>query len=268
MAMNFNGVEVSSVSFDDSEINRINLNGETVWNKISDPLEITHSWAALDAMTSSQFKNTCQVGMYKKVRLATGDTVKMILIGFDHDTRIADGQAKATFMVEGVLDTNYPITNGLGEGKWSSSVMKQDTLRALFEELPNEVQDVIKVVSKQMWSSTVTADKLFLLSLAEVFSETAIVNSGWDEISDNATQYLKEGHQYEYWKNTVGDRDPVADNACPALIKRDSKGNAVSWWLRSQDYDWQYAYWCFGSNGVVDGAFGNTLRGVSFCFCI
>ena len=59
---------------------------------------------------------------------------------------------------------------------------------------------------------TVSEDKLFLFSLAEIYSTRAIKKSDNGDISQNADVYQEEGEQYEYFKNLLGDADPYDDN--------------------------------------------------------
>ena len=145
------------------------------------------------------------------------------IIGKDHDT-YADGSGKAplTFrlytMYTGGYSMNSTATN---VGGWHSSAMRTVTLPAILAKMPSTVQAAIKPVKKltsegNRGSNIITsADKLFLLSVAELFGVDGYSAPG-------------EGTQYAYYaagyKKTqiVGDswtRSPVlsANNAFQTL---------------------------------------------------
>jgi hypothetical protein len=130
---------------------------------------------------------------------------------------------------------------------------------------------VIKAVDKkatagnQGTSLTTSSDKLWLFAAAELWSKTAIENSSYSDLKNNAAACNGEGTQYEYFKNTVGDAEP--NNSCSALVKR-KNGSAYYWWLRSPYVGSTGSFRCVYSNGDVGYYGAGYTYGVCFGFCV
>ena len=180
----------------------------------------------------------------------------MQIVGFNHDD-LSDGSGKAgiTFGMKNLYYSDYPMnSSATNAGGWKSCEMRTNTMQTLFENLPDELQAVIKKVKKkttagsQSTSIDTTQDKLWLYSQVEVFGGS---DSG----------YKDEGTQYEYWQshNTNSDRIKNLNNGT---------GSVNYYWLRSpylSDSSLFRGMYPDGSLGL-DGA--GASAGVCFCFCI
>ena len=115
---------------------------------------------------------------------------------------------------------------------------------------------------------TVSEDKLFLFSLAEIYSTRAIKKSDNGDISQNADVYQEEGEQYEYFKNLLGDADPYDDNEETIKCKANGCGSAYYWWLRSPNVGNTSGFRCVGNNGYVHDDYAGGTCGGCFGFCV
>lgn len=222
-------------------------------------------------------QNYFSVGDEKNIELSTGEQITLIILGFNHDELTNGGKAGITIGMKELLATKYQMnpskTNVNG---WQGCVMRTSTMATLLSQLPADLQSVIKVVNKKAnagdkdTSIVTSSDKLWLLALAELGSKTSLENSSYFKIKDNATTYVAEGEQYEYFKNAIGDTDIYTE--CPALVKKlsNGSGSANIWWLRSPDVSVNDSFWYVSSWGnayaPISGADG--LRAVSFGFCV
>ena len=231
------------------------------------------SWSKIAELSAAgKAKKAFSIGDEKTVTLTTGETITLVILGFDHDEKTGGGKAGITFGMKDLLNTSYPMNaSSTNAGGWNESKMRTETMATLLSQLPSDLRNVIKAVNKkatagnQGTSLTASSDKLWLFAAAELWSKTAIENSASSDLKNNAAAYNGEGTQYEYFKNTVGDAEP--NNSCSALVKR-KNGSTYYWWLRSP-YVGNTAYFrLVNSNGYVynNGA-GNTY-GVCFGFCV
>lgn len=217
-------------------------------------------------MTSEQVAETYgwNIGDTISYQLTTGENVEMRIVGFNHDDK-SDGSGKAGITLEMTqcLTTKYPMnSSSTNAGGYAASLVKTSTLPAIKGTIPQEWQDVIKLVNKKSanggstnYSKTLTlSEDLFLLSQIEVFGTTETL----------AQDYANEGSVYEYWNGkTSTDR----------LKKHDSDGDGVPdkiipWWMRSS-YATSDIYFC-GINpaGTINSLGPTYNQGVSFAFCV
>lgn len=217
-----------------------------------------------------------KVGAEKVIELSTGTQITLVILGFNHDNKAGGGKAAITFGVKDIIngwyEFNAPVDgNSSNVGGWDKSKMRGVYMRRLFRLLPTDLQAVITPVEKMTSAGGGSSelyksiDKLFLLSLAEIYSHDAISTSDWEAIKDNATVYNAEGEQYEYWQKAIGDLDP--DNSSDELIKY-MNGNAGYWWLRSPLVGCGYYAWCVGRDGYAYNGDVGDGAGVSFGFCV
>lgn len=216
------------------------------------------------------------VGDERDIKLITGEKITVVILGFDHDEK-ADGSGKAAItlglknLMDGDLAMNLKNKN---EGGWGKSRMRTIYMQRIFKLFPEEWQNIIVPVRKRTsigGCSQVIAemeDKLFLFSVAEIFSSSAIKESDWSTISDNAEMYNAEGKQYAYYAGLIGDADP--DDTQELLVKRSSNGSGLTnaWWLRSAYPTTSAGFHCIGCNGCVDSDTASNSFGVCFGFCI
>lgn len=143
-----------------------------------------------------------KIGDTKDIVLYTGERVKAVILGFNHDVlsqngRAADKTAGITFGLKDLLDGEYEMNEDFGNaGGWKKSKMRNVYMPRFLSLLPEELRDVIKPVVKLTGTGggsddvTSTDDKLFLLSQAEVCGDSTYTADG-------------EGEQYEYFKDAA-----------------------------------------------------------------
>lgn len=234
------------------------------------------SWEEIaDIIDRGKAKDYFAVGDEREETLYTGEKVTLVILGFNHDNR-ADGKGKATMsiglknLIDGLFEMNTECTN---EGGWKKSRMRTVYMERLYRLLTDELRKLIvpvyKFASKGCGSTDIvrSEDKLFLLSMAEIFSHKAISNSDWEHIANNADVYNEEGEQYEYFKELIGDADPDKSNEHLVKYKGDSP-SATWWWLRSP-YAGNSNNFCYvNNNGNVNNNNADNSNGVCFGFCI
>lgn len=199
------------------------------------------------------------------ITLSSGEKIEMQIIGFNHDTLSSDHTSKAglTLQMKDCLTTlYYMMLVDSNTGGYTASKMKIEILPTIKGLLPQEWQDVIKLVDKkstnggsQNFSEVITSSEdLFLLSQIEVYNKTLTSIQNGDD----------EGTTYEYWdgkensdriKNCDSDADGVADTA-------------TIWWLRSCAKMSKLNYGSVSKIGAVNAQGASANRGVSFACCI
>ena len=231
------------------------------------------SWAKIAELSAAgKAKKAFSIGDEKTVTLTTGETITLVILGFDHDVKTGGGKAGITFGMKDLLNTSYSMNaSHTNTGGWDQSKMRTETMATLLSQLPTDLRNVIKAVDKkatagaQSTTITTSSDKLWLFSASELWSSAAIANSTNSDLKTNAAAYNGEGTQYEYYKNLVGDAEP--NNSCTSLVKK-KNGSASIWWLRSPNIGSTSPFRCVYSSGYVysDGAGGT--YGVCFGFCV
>lgn len=256
------------------------INAGTIITPIKEPKPTfaNASWSEISEISESgSASEYFAIGDEKIIELSTGEEITLVILGFDHDD-LSDNSGKAgmTIGMKNLLAGKYPMSATLtNEGGWDDSEMRTSRMSMFLSQLPLDLQNIIKQVNKkatigsQNTTVITSADKLFLLSLAELASKTSLENSAGASIKNNATTYELEGTQYEYFKNTLGDGDLW--NASPTLIKKLSNGDGSNsdWWSRSPVLGNNTAFWYISSSGDINfNASKNISCGVSFCFCV
>ena len=236
-----------------------------------------YTWDEIKAIADAgKAADVFKVGDEKITELYTGETVTLVILGFNHDNKADGGKAAITFGVKDIIDGwyefNAPVDgNGNNVGGWDKSKMRGVYMRRLFRLLPTDLQAVVTPVKKitsagggstELYKSI---DDLFLLSLAEIYSHSAIATSAWDTVKNYATVYNAEGEQYEFWQNAIGNLDPNDNDE--ALIKY-MNGSAGDWWLRSPNVDNDNNAWYVNNDGYANNDNVDNGYGVSFGFCV
>ncbi len=211
------------------------------------------SWAEIARIAESGCaQKHFWVGQEKDVELLTGEVVKLVILGFNHD-RIArtSNRAGITFGFKGIIDGWYEMNEvWSNEGGWKDSKMRTVYMERLYRLLPDAAKAVIKQVEK---TTTIgggsrevgtTVDKLFL------FSESEVCGLDGDDVAD-------EGAQYAYFEDDENNR-----------IKRRSGGSTGYWWLRSPRVDDSYYFLYVYGGGYVDGDGADNSNGVCLGFCV
>ena len=210
-------------------------------------------------MTSAEVEATYgwKLGDTKDIILTTGEVIQMQIIGFNHDDK-SDGSGKAgitLLMKDCLANTYYMNDSKKNSGGYVSSVMKTSTLPTIKLTLPQEWQNIIKLVDKKSanggssnYSATLTStEHLFLLSEIELYGRAT-----------NAQDGANEGVVYEYWNR---------DSMYAYRIKK-SNNSATNWWTRSSYSSSTAHFCCVSTVGSVLSVNANQNRGVSFAFCV
>lgn len=121
-----------------------------------------------------------KIGDTKDIVLYTGERVKAVILGFNHDVlsengRAADKTAGITFGLKDLLDGEYEMNEkNTNTGGWEKSKMRNVYMPRFLSLLPADLRDAIKPVVKLTGTGggsddiTSTGDKLFLFSQVEV----------------------------------------------------------------------------------------------------
>ena len=216
-------------------------------------------------MTSQEVFDTYgwSLGDKISITLTTGEVIEMQIIGFNHDDK-SDGSGKAGITLQMVecLATRYPMnSSNTNAGGYAASVMKTSTLPTIKALLPQEWQDVIKLVDKKSanggssnYSETLTlSEDIFLLSEIEVLGTTS------------AQDGANEGVWYEYYET---------NNTSDARIKKfdmNADGvadTATNWWLRSCNSNSGISFRDIKTSGNIYNDYAGYSYGVAFAFCI
>lgn len=209
------------------------------------PVFADNTWA--DIILACQLgtvPDTWTVGAQKSMTINGKDYV-IDIIGKNHDD-YADGSGKAplTFQMHdlytGIYKMNETATNS---GGWRTCTMRTGELPAILTKMPDEVQAGIREVNKrtgaggQSGSVRTTADKLFLLSVAELFGAADSTASG-------------EGTQYAYY---------AAGNS--------KSKKSSNWWTRSPDISSSEQFRAVTPSGGLVNSSATGVLPISFAFC-
>ena len=231
------------------------------------PSFANNSWAQIAAFAESgKAADVYKVGDEKVIELSTGETVTLVILGFNHDDKAGGGKAGISIGMKNCLTTKYRMnTPNTSVGGWDGSAMRTSIMQTLFSQLPADLQDVIKPVLKKATAGnaatniTTSTDKLWLLSVIEIMGDIAPANGNG---------YKDEGEQYEYWR-TIKDGAGTGASANPDRIKTAGDGGAATvWWLRSPIVGDASGFHAVYSSGRVGGNAAGNSDGVSFGFCV
>ena len=229
------------------------------------------TWEQINKISKSgQASDYYKVGDEKEIELSTGEKITLIILGFNHDN-LSDGSGKAgiTIGLKNLLYTGYSIhiakSNVLGWGNddtGSSCAMRRSTLPTLFQQLPNELQSVIKIVNKltsagnKSTNILTSADSLFLLSEIEVYGTISKSVKG-------------EGEIYEYYRD-------IANTTEKRRKFRNGTSWALTWWLRSPEVNNNTSY-CIVRGGTADtpedggspsSYYATSTAMIAYAFCV
>ena len=222
----------------------------------------TDSWATIAAASADGTASTkYKIGDEKTITLTGGKEVTLQIWGFNHDN-LADGSGKAgiTIGMKNLLATTYAMNStNTNNGGWEASQMRTTTMPAILATLPEDLQAVIKEVSKlssEGGSSAdaldTTTDKLFLFSVKEITGANTYSLDG-------------EGTQYDLWKTLL-------HNAAFAVPRKkrlsNGDGNVYNWWTRSARSGSSSTFGSFDTSGSVDGNSAIGSSGVCLGFCV
>lgn len=218
----------------------------------ADPVFANNTWAEIiAACQSGDVPDEWAVGDQKAMTI-NGKDYLIDIIGKDHDD-YADGSGKAplTFQMHDIYATSYAMnSSNTNSGGWESTAIRTTRLPAILALMPSEVQAGVKEVNKitgQGGASSAietTADKLFILSVNEIFGfEPSNVAKGEGSryayyANGNSTQKKQNG-EYNYWWT----RSPVTTNSSGFFQVR-TDGDRTSTNYPSGTYGVAFAF-CF-----------------------
>ncbi len=233
------------------------------WNDISEIID------------SGKAKEVFEIGDEREETLITGEKITLVILGFGQDEKVSGGKVNMTIGLKNLMDGDFEMnlthTNG---GGWEKSRMRTVYMERVFKLLPEKLRNIIVPVKKNTSAGggstdiTVSEDKLFLFSLAEIYSQRGISKSDNSNISGNADTYQEEGTQYEYFKELLGDADPYDDNEEIIKRKANGGGSARGWWLRSPYVSNTYGFRYVTNSGDVYNNVASSAVGVCFGFCV
>ena len=154
-------------------------------------------------------KVAMDAGTRFSVKLTNGKALTYRIVGINHDD-LADGSGKAglTFEATDPVVPGHRFSNVTNTGGWKDSVARQEMNSGRgWNRIPNALQEKIKAVNKvtdncgneKPGNPTVTNDKMFLLSVTEVYGDLK-----------------SDGTQYEYYRDK-------------AVTKDNCSGAALNW---------------------------------------
>lgn len=228
-----------------------------------------------EILDSGKAKEVFEIGDEREETLITGEKITLVILGFGQDEKVSGGKINMTIGLKNLMDGDFEMNlTNTNEGGWEKSRMRTVYMERVFKLLPEELRNIIVPVKKSTSAGggstdiTVSEDKLFLFSLAEIYSPRGISKSDNSNISGNADTYQEEGTQYEYFKELLGDADPYDDNEEIIKRKDNGSGSAYSWWLRSPDIGITSSFRCVDYYGAVSNNYAGYTIGVCFGFCV
>lgn len=215
------------------------------------PVFADNSWTQIiQACQNNEVPDTWTVGSSKYMYISGTGNCLIDIIGKNHDVYYGGSKpVPLTFQAHylwGFYSMNPSNSNTSG---WQNSDMRQSTLLTILNQMPTEVSEYIKYVTKVVYGGGAdlgcyqVSDRLFLLSEAEVFG-TVTYSRGY------------EGTQYAYYTS--------ASNR----IKKTTTGSVSNWWLRSPRNGDQNQFCVVAPNGDPDhnNAFASNYAPIAFCF--
>ena len=236
------------------------------------------SWEDIANMIEAHYAGDINIVDYwkcedtRRIELKNGEFIDLVLIDNNHDDLVnpINGIRKAVFTVQtkNCLNTKMCMFDSYDDPKfslWSNSDIRNYLNTEFYQNLPDELQSLIKTVMKVTYryaykpkfgpyyrGSTTTEEAVFLLSEMEVY--------GTQELDASTFGSGSDGTQYEYYK-TASKR--IKYLGIDGTIAKD-------WWLRSSIVDGGRYSRFRGVNrsGSVDYDIVSNTYGVVPAFCI
>ncbi len=222
--------------------------GNTSEYNIGDTKTITIASHINDCVSANELDNPDYKG--EDYKCESGEEAeKQMVVRISNKSECTNGETSETacgFVVEFVdiiENHNYNSAdaineNGTNVGGWKDSELRAYINDTLYHALPNDLQSVIattKVISGHGGTTGETnfetQDKLYLLSMEEIYEDAASSNHAtWDPsiIWDTSVGTSK---QLDYYKN----QGVTKDNYSSAKKQYDGKYEGAAWWFRSMD---------------------------------
>lgn len=212
----------------------------------------SNSWATIAAVSAAgNASSFWSVGDEKTITV-NGETLTLVIMGFNHDDLASGGKAGITFGLKHLMkDTRQMNSSNTNSGGFTGSAMYTWLQNTLLGQLPSDLKNVIKSVNKKTSagsaSSTINTNamKLFLFSEIEVFGSTSYSAAG-------------EGSQYSYFA-TAANRIKKLQNGA---------GSANGWCERSPNASYSNLFCIVNGSGNANFYYAANYGGVCFGFCV
>lgn len=215
------------------------------------PTLADNDWATIAAVSEAGLASTYwSVGDEKDITV-NGETLTLVIMGFNHDDLASGGKAGITFGMKHLMkDTSQMNSSSTNSGSFTGSAMYTWLQNTLLGQLPSDLQSVIKSANKKTSAGDTSsiintnAMKLFLFSEIEVFGSITNSKAG-------------EGTQYSYFATTAN------------RIKKLQNGTGgETWWWERSPFATQSTKFCVVSNGYPGNYSAINNGGVCFGFCV
>ena len=210
-----------------------------------------NTWAQIaKASAAGKASTLWNVGDEKNITVS-GETLTLVIMGFNHDDLASGGKAGITFGLKNLMaNTRAMNSSNTNSGGFTGSAMYSWLQNTLLPTLPSDLQAVLKNVNKKTsagsQSSTINTNsmKLFLFSEIEIFGSITYSKSG-------------EGSQYKYFET----------NSKVKYLSNGS-GSASWWWGRSPHASNSNGFCYVNGSGSANAGYANSTSGVCFGFCV
>lgn len=212
----------------------------------------SNSWATIAAVSAAgNASSFWSVGDEKTITV-NGETLTLVIMGFNHDDLASGGKAGITFGLKHLMkDTRQMNSSNTNSGGFTGSAMYTWLQNTLLGQLPSDLKNVIKSVNKKTSaggaSSTINTNsmKLFLFSEQEIFGAKTYSTGN-------------EGSQYSYFAT-----------AANRIKKLQNGAGSAKWWGERSPRASNSVYFCaVGSGGGADVSGASYSGGVCFGFCV
>lgn len=204
----------------------------------------------------------------KTIQLSNGMTATVQIAGFSHDDKTGGGKAGITFIFKDAIAKQSMNSSMYNSGGWEASQMRSwlatDGLSMLPLDLSSKIVAVDKNTNnaggtKDISSVTMTSDKLWLFSLAELAGANRYYT-----VDDYNAVLNAEGSEYKLFRDCN-----VSQNGSNNILTKSYNGSSSNWFERSPDPNSRYGFMCVDSKGVPLGSTdASQLNGVVPGFCI
>ena len=226
----------------------------------------TDSWETIVSAVKSGDTSVYKVGDIKEVNLGTTyGTHTLRIANMSTPTECGTSgfsQTACGFVIEfaDIITTHTMYKTDEDTGGWETTLIRTFANNDIYNAIPSELKDIIIDTTIVSGGSQTTADKLYLLSSAEVWGK----RSGPETTDSLNAQEQNQTRQLDYYKN-LG----ITINNYNGAIKKNGNNN-FGWWLRTVDsmvYNYDVFY-IVSNNGKYDSTSLGDIYGVSPAFRI
>lgn len=272
-------IHIEHVNFMGTNIEKIIYKGAIVFEETVIPEDLTFAEATLE-----QIKYLESVGRIreffhegdKKQIMWNGQLVTFKIIGLYQDVDENGEDAPITLCTETTLPTPpyYSINANVDTGGgYPNSDLKNISIPEILNGFSKEWQEAMITVRKRSLTNKIDDEwiisrdnvKLFPLAFAEIYSDVGMAKSSNSDVANlnNRFSWGDEGTQYKYFKDIVGDQDPIINNSNLKFIT----------WLRTRNIINvvnEYSSFMIISNGVAGNVMSRPPQTLplTVCFCI